>query len=102
MTGEKEGRYSDAERRQYEASLKEYWDYTSTLDTAYGKGMKEGMEKGIAKGKEEGMAEGMVKGKEEGMAEATRSTALKMKMRGFTLEEISAITSLPVDEIEKL
>ncbi len=90
MTGEKEGRYSDAERRQCEASLKEYWDYTSTLDTAYGKGMKEGMEKGIAKGKE------------EGMAEATRSTALKMKMRGFTLDEISAITSLPVDEIEKL
>ena len=84
------------------------------MDTAYGKGMKEGMEKGIAKGKEEGMAEGiakgkeegmaegMAKGKEEGMAEATRSTALKMKMRGFTLEEISAITSLPVDEIEKL
>ena len=107
-------KYSDAERRQYEASLKEYWDYTSTLDTAYGKGMKEGMEKGIAKGKEEGMAEGiakgkeegmtegMAKGKEEGMAEATRSTALKMKMRGFTLDEISAITSLPVDEIEKL
>ena len=27
-------KYSDAERRQYEASQKEYWDYTSTLETA--------------------------------------------------------------------
>ncbi len=26
--------YDEIERRQYEASLKEYWDYTSTLDTA--------------------------------------------------------------------
>ena len=26
--------YDEMERRQYEASLKEYWDYTSTLDTA--------------------------------------------------------------------
>ena len=28
------GTYPDAERRQYEASQKEYWDYTSTLETA--------------------------------------------------------------------
>jgi len=32
------GVYSDAERRQYEASQKEYWDYTSTLETAERKG----------------------------------------------------------------
>ena len=33
-------KYDDVERRQYEASLKEYWDYTSTLDTAEQKGEK--------------------------------------------------------------
>ena len=33
-------KYSDAERRQYEASQKEYWDYTSTLDTAEMKGVR--------------------------------------------------------------
>ena len=27
-------KYDDIERLQYEASLKEYWDYTSTMDTA--------------------------------------------------------------------
>ena len=45
--------YGLIERRQYEASLKEYWDYTTTMDTAYGKGMKAGIEKG----KEEGIKE---------------------------------------------
>ena len=35
-------KYSDAERRQYEASQKEYWDYTSTLETAERKGALKG------------------------------------------------------------
>ena len=34
--------YSDAERRLYEASQKEYWDYTSTLETAERKGIQLG------------------------------------------------------------
>ena len=42
-------KYSDAERRQYEASQKEYWDYTSTLETAERKGEV----KGALKEKEE-------------------------------------------------
>ena len=79
-------KYSDAERRQYEASLKEYWDYNSTMDTAFGKGMEEGIKEGMEKGKEE----------------ANRSTALRMKLRGFSLEDIAAITSLPLDEIKKM
>jgi hypothetical protein len=35
-------KYSDAEHRQYEASQKEYWDYTSTLETAEKKGEVKG------------------------------------------------------------
>ena len=103
-------KYSDAERRQYEASLKEYWDYNSTMDTAFGKGKEEGIKEGLEKGKEEGIKEGLEKGKEEGIKEglekgkeeANRSTALRMKLRGFSLEDIAAITSLPLDEIEKM
>ena len=79
-------KYSDAERRQYEASLKEYWDYNSTMDTAFGKGKEEGIKEGLEKGKEE----------------ANRSTALRMKLRGYSLEDIAAITSLPLDEIKKM
>ena len=40
-------KYSDAERRQYEASQKEYWDYTSTLETAERKGEVKGIQQGI-------------------------------------------------------
>ena len=69
---------SDVERKQYEASLKEYWDYTSTIDTAYGKGRKAGKEEGI------------------------KEIAKKMKTDGLTLEMISKYTGLPIDEIEKL
>ncbi len=87
-------KYSDAERRLYEASLKEYWDYNSTMDTAFGKGKEEGIKEGM----EKGIKEGLEKGKEE----ANRSTALRMKLRGFSLEDIAAITSLPLDEIEKM
>ena len=32
-------RFSDAERRQYEASQRECWDYTSTIETAERKGV---------------------------------------------------------------
>ena len=88
------------------------------MDTAFGKGkeegIKEGLEKGIKegleKGKEEGIKEGLEKGMEKGIKEglekgkeeANRSTVLKMKLRGFSLEDIAAITSLPLDEIEKM
>lgn len=33
-------KYSETERRQYEASQKDYWDYTSTLETAELKGVQ--------------------------------------------------------------
>ena len=38
MDGFMDGILMVRERREYEASLKEYWDYTSTLDTAEQKG----------------------------------------------------------------
>jgi len=79
-------RYSDVERRQYEASLKEYWDYTSTMDTAYGKGKQEGMEEGMEKGMKEGKTE----------------IAHKMKADGLTPEIISKYTGLTIEEIENL
>ena len=49
-------KYSDAERRQYETSLKEYWDYTSTLETAERKGEKKGQIDAARKMKVDGMA----------------------------------------------
>lgn len=72
-------KYNSLERRQYEESQKEYWDYTSTLQTA---------EK---------------KGRAEGRAEEKRDTARKLKAMGvLSDEQIAAATGLTIDEIKSL
>ena len=72
-------KYNSSERRQYEESQKEYWDYTSTLQTA---------EK---------------KGRAEGRAEGKRDTARKLKaMDVLSDEQIAAATGLTIDEIKSL
>ena len=83
-------RYSEEERRQYEASQKEYWDYTSTMDTAYMKGEKKGHEAGLEEGLEKGRAEGILE------------TARKMKADGLPCETIAKYTGLTTDEITAL
>jgi predicted transposase YdaD len=76
------------------------------------------MEKGKAEGKAEGLAEGMIKGKAEGIAEGKAeglaeglakgirenqlSTARKMLKFDLSIEEISEITGLTMDEISNL
>ena len=78
--------YNEIERRQYETSLKEYWDYTSTLDTAYNKGEK--------------------KGREEGRAEGERDKALesarRMKADGMSAELIAKYTGLDIETVNSL
>ena len=95
-------KYDEVERRQYEASLKEYWDYTSTLETAERKGEI----RGRAEGREEGLAEGLAKGREEGLAKGLakgiRSVAKTMKNAGKSIEEIAAMTGLDRQVIEEL
>ena len=67
------------ERRQYEESQKEYWDYTSTLQTA---------EK---------------KGRAEGELKAKLNTARNLKaMDMLSDEQIAAATGLTIDEIKSL
>ena len=83
-------KYDEKERREYEASVKEYWDYTSTMDTAYMRGEE--------KGREEGLAEGERKGREEGI----RLTALKMKQKGLSADLIAETTGLSIGDIETL
>ena len=67
-------KYDDIERRQYEASLKEYWDYTSTLDTAERKGEKR----------------------------KAKEIAIDMKADGVPVATIAKYTGLSAEEIEKL
>jgi predicted transposase/invertase (TIGR01784 family) len=54
------------------------------------------------KGKAEGLAEGVAKGRAEGRVEERKENARKMKVKGFSAEDIAEITGLSVEEIEKL
>ena len=56
--------------------------------------MERGLEKGLAEGREKGLA--------EGRAEEKYSTARKMKAKGFSIEDISECTGLPIEEIDRL
>ncbi|WP_277463991.1 Rpn family recombination-promoting nuclease/putative transposase [Parabacteroides sp. PF5-6] len=68
---------SRKERLQYEANLKAFRDYNSTMDYAIKvsrekglrKGIKEGIKEGMTKGREVGIKEGMHKGREVGIKE---------------------------------
>ena len=103
-------KYTQTERRRYEASLKEYWDYTSIMDTAYRKGEKKGEEKGMMKGLKKGMKEGMKKGLEEGMEKGMEKgkmeekveNARKMKQLGASSDFISQVTGLSIEEINNI
>ena len=83
-------KYSVEERRQYEASQKEYWDYTSTLETAELKGEK--------KGEIIGEKKGIIKGEKKKAIDVAK----RMKTDGLPVEMIAKYTELPPEQIEKL
>ena len=87
-------RYSREERREYEASIKNYWDYYSTMKTA--------TDKAIAKGRAEGLAEGRAEGETIGIEKNRRENALKMKADKMPVELIAKYTGLTVEEIAAL
>ena len=86
--------FTPEERREYQESVKDYWDYYSTMKTAH--------KKGKAEGRAEGLAEGEAKGRAEGRAAAIKENARKMKEKNIPVEDIAEITGLSVEEIESL
>ena len=87
--------YTDFGFKKHEESRKEYWDYTSTLQTAEKKGHAEG----LAEGRAEGLAEGMEKGERK----ANEAIARKLKSMGvLSVEQIADTTGLSVEEIKRL
>ena len=71
-------RFTPQERREYQESVKDYWDYYSTMTTAH------------QKGRAEGLAEGLI------------NTARKMKEKGFSVELIAEMTGLSSADIEAI
>ena len=71
-------RYSDTERRQYGESKKVFWDNYSVIKTAREKGVQQGIQKEKAE------------------------TIQRMKAKGFSVEDISEIAGLTIEEVKKL
>ena len=57
---------------------------------------------GLAEGRAQGLAEGRAEGRAQGLAEGSKDIAAKMIKKGYDLKEISELTGLALDEIEKL
>jgi predicted transposase/invertase (TIGR01784 family) len=93
---------SEEERAKYEHTLRAYrdtlWIINGKLQQGWTKGMAEGMEKGLAKG----LAKGREEGREEGARSRNIENARKMKAKSFSYDDISDITGLSIEEIEKL
>ena len=80
-------KYSPEERREYEVSVKNYWDYFSTVTTAEKKGREEGREEGRAEGREEervNIARNLKSMKQLSIADIVKAT-------GLSAEEIAAL-----------
>lgn len=65
-------------------------------------GREEGIKEGRKEGRKEGIQEGIQKGIQEGRKEAVLFTAKKLKELHLSIEDISKVTGLTCDEIEKL
>lgn len=74
------------ERREYQESVKDYWDYYSTMKTAHKKGK----------------AEGEAKGRAEGRAEERLINARSLKENGIPMDVIVRSLHLTAEEIEQL
>jgi hypothetical protein len=70
--------FDEKELSEYEESLKHYRDLKGVIDTSFEEGEKVGYDK------------------------KAREMAKAMKIKGYSLEEISELTQIPEEEIEKL
>ena len=79
-------KYSDLERRQYEESKKVFWDNYSVMKTARDKGIQEGIQRGL----------------QQGIHQEKAETVQRMKAKGFSVEDISEIAGLTIEEVKNL
>ena len=78
--------YLSFSEREYVTSKKDYWDYYSSLETSYDKGLAEGRAEGLA----------------EGRAAERLSNARSLKENGVPLDLIAKSLGLTDDELQQL
>ncbi|MEZ5045276.1 MAG: Rpn family recombination-promoting nuclease/putative transposase [Saprospiraceae bacterium] len=83
-------KFSKEERDAYEESLKYYRDIKNVVDTSREEGLIEGIERGIEQGIE------------QGIDKRNYEIAVKLIEKGMSLNEVSEITGIDVEELAKL
>ena len=71
-------RFTPKEREEYVASIKEYWDNYSVVETA------------------------LKKGRAEGAKQEKQENARRMRLKGYPIDDIAEITGLSIKEVETL
>ena len=79
-------KYSEAERWEYEASQKEYWDNYSVVKTAERKGEIKGIQQGL----------------QQGVQQEKTETIHRLQAMGLSVEQIAQGAGMNVDEVKKL
>lgn len=92
------GKLTEEDRMSYESSLKHKRDTESVYNSA----IRSGEALGLAEGIEKGLAEGLEKGLAEGEHKQALESARKMLAKGYNKADVSDITGLSIEEIEKL
>ena len=100
---------TETEEEVYEARQKAIWDYNSQMLAAKEDGFEQGKEEGLKVGKEEGLQQGIKEGRKEGREEGKKegreeekiNIVRKLLKKGMAIDEISEITGMTKEEIEK-
>ena len=79
-------KYTEAERWEYEASQKEYWDNYSVVKTAERKGEIKGLQQGL----------------QQGVQQEKIETIHRLQSMGLSVEQIAQGAGMNVDEVKKL
>lgn len=104
---------NDADRLAYDKHIDSVMIQNDVLESArdegLAQGMAQGIEKGMAQGIKKGMAQGIEKGMAQGIEKGMAQGALREKLflakklldKGLSLQEVSELTNLPVDELQE-
>ena len=97
---------SEEERKSYRRYLESVRLALSLDDSSRYEGYCDGHIDGRAEGEKIGIEKGIEKGRAEGLAEGEKKASLenarKMKLKGFSVEDIIDVTGLSKNEIENL
>ena len=90
--------WTQEEKAMIDEHIRIQENYDMTMETAIDEAREEGLEQGLEQGLERGLKQGLERGRYEGQLELIR----KMLSKGLSLEVVSDVTGLSVEELETL